>query len=163
MSFKKPIVAVITVDPADIAEIRIEPDRNNRALYTRRPFKENEVIIDFSARSVHSTPSYLTVQISDHEHIELFPECLECINHSCDPNCFFDTARMELVSLKDIEDGEELTFFYPSAEWNMDQAFRCTCGSKDCVGVIQGARYLSAEATRHYRFTEFIKAKLASR
>jgi hypothetical protein len=38
-----------------------------------------------------------------------------------------------------LQAGQELTFFYPSTEWAMDQAFACLCGSKSCLGWISGA------------------------
>jgi hypothetical protein len=40
--------------------------------------------------------------------------------------------------------GEELTFFYPSTEWDMDQGFSCFCGSKACLGYISGAKHMDA-------------------
>ena len=104
-----------------------------------------------------------TVQIKDDVHIELLPECLECANHSCEPNCFFNTTTMELVAIKPVKKGDELTFFYPSAEWDMNQAFQCNCGNKECVGNIKGAKYLSDAALKKYRFTDFIQSKLAAR
>lgn len=163
MSFRQSKPVVIAIATVDIAEIRIDPAKNHRSLYSRKEFRVNEVISEFSAKGVYPNPSYLTVQISDGEHIELFPECLECINHSCDPNCFFDTAKMQLVSIKHIKEGDELTFFYPSTEWDMDQAFQCLCRSKNCIGLIQGAKYLSESIIKNYRFTDFIEQKLASR
>lgn len=144
------------------AEKRIDVITNNRALYSKQDFKKDEVIVDFFWKSVHAKPSYLTVQVSDHEHIELLPEYLECVNHSCDPNCFFDTTHKQFIAIKPIKTGDELTFFYPSSEWDMGQAFRCGCGSKNCLGVIQGAKYLPKNAIKQYRFTDFIKQKLSS-
>ncbi len=145
---------------AEIAEIRVDPWQDSRSLYSRRTFKKDELISGFGAKENYHEPTYLTVQLGDGHHIELLPEFLECINHSCDPNCFFDTTRMELVALRDIAEGEELTFFYPSTEWDMNQAFQCGCGSPQCIGMIQGARYLSAERKRRYRFTDYILSKL---
>jgi hypothetical protein len=43
-----------------------------------------------------------------------------------------------------LKAGEELTFFYPSTEWNMNQGFDCFCGSKRCLGYIGGAKYMSS-------------------
>ena len=156
------IDTLVDADLAEIAEIRIDPTTGYRSLICKKPFHENEVIIGFMAKAVHDKPSYLTVQISEHEHIELLPECLECANHSCDPNCFFDTTTMLLVALRDIPAEEELRFFYPSAEWDMDQPFQCSCGSGHCIGDVKGAKYLDAKAKRRYRFTDFIKSKLGS-
>lgn len=153
-------VAVIDVDQTEVAEIRIDPITGVRSLFSKKAFKANEMIIEFMAKDVHSTPTYLTVQIDEKVHIELFPECLECANHSCNPNCFFDTTSMHFVTLRPIAPGEEFTFFYPSAEWDMDQPFECLCGSENCLGEIKGAKYLSQHATSHYRFTDFIQKKL---
>ena len=157
MSF---IAPAIDLDQTEVAEIRIDPISGNRSLFSKKAFKKNEVIIEFLAKSVSSTPTYLTVQIGEDLHIELLPECLACTNHSCDPNCFFDTSTMEFVAIKDILPGEEFTFFYPSAEWDMDQPFQRNCGGDKCIGIIQGAKYLSAENIRKYRFTDFIQQKL---
>lgn len=150
----------VDLDQTEVAEISIDPITGVRSLLSKKSFRANELIIGFFAKSVQSTPSYLTVQISDHEHIELFPECLECANHSCNPNCFFNTTSMEFVTVKPIAPGEELTFFYPSAEWDMEQPFTCHCVSKDCVGVIKGAKYLTPKEIKKYRFTDFIQGKL---
>ncbi len=154
------IVTVIDVDQTEVAEIRFDAITGSRSLFSKKAFQKNEVIIEFMAKEVHSQPNYLTVQIDENVHIELLPECLECCNHSCDPNCFFDTTRMHFVTLRAIAPGEEFTFFYPSAEWDMDQPFECHCGSSQCLGVIKGARYLNPESHRHYRFTDFIQQKL---
>jgi hypothetical protein len=147
---------------AEIAEIRIDAKQNSRSLYSRKTFVKDDVIAEFGAKETFSQPTYLTVQVSDSEHIELLPEYLECINHSCEPNCFFDTTSLELVALKNIAEDEELTFFYPSTEWEMDQAFKCICGSKHCIGLVKGARYLSPENIAKYRFTDYIAGKLTS-
>ncbi|MEO5978806.1 MAG: SET domain-containing protein-lysine N-methyltransferase [Chryseolinea sp.] len=156
-----PIAFVIV--SAEIAEIRIDAKQNHRSLYSRKSFTETDIIAEFSAKEVFSTPTYLTVQVSDTEHIELLPEYLECINHSCTPNCFFNTSTGKLIALRSIEEGEELTFFYPSTEWDMDQAFKCGCGTKACIGMIKGAKHLTPELVKNYRFTDFISKKLASR
>jgi len=160
MSLRQSKQVVIAIATVDIAEIRINA-KKHRSLYSRKEFRVNEVIVEFTSKRVYPNPSYLTVQISDEEHIELFPEYLECINHSCDPNCFFDTAKKQLISIKPIEDGDELTFFYPSTEWDMDRAFQCTCRSKNCIGLIQGAKYLPESVIKNYRVTQFIEQKIA--
>ncbi len=154
------LIELVELDQTEVAEIRIDPITSHRSLFSKKSFQKDEVIIEFLAKNVQSTPTYLTVQIDEDVHIELLPECLECTNHSCDPNCFFDTTRMQFVALRAITAGEEFTFFYPSAEWDMDQSFHCHCGSERCIGVIQGAKYLSASNIQQYRFTDFIQQKL---
>lgn len=153
---------LVESEQLEVAEIRIDPVTGARSLWAMKDFSADEFIVKFIAKNVYSTPSRMTVQISDDMHIELLPECLECANNSCDPNCFFDTTSMELVTIKPIRKGEEMTFFYPSAEWDMDAPFQCNCGSEHCVGLIRGARYLDQKTINRYRFTDFIKGKLAS-
>lgn len=154
---------ITAVVPTEIAEVRTDILANNRSLFSRRDFAAGEIISEFGWRAMYSAPSYLTVQLSETEHVELFPEYLECINHSCEPNCFFDTSSLQLVALRPIKVGDELGFFYPSAEWDMDQSFECNCGTKSCVGIIKGAKYLTDAQLRKYRFTDFIQQKLAAR
>jgi len=109
------------------------------------------------------TPTYLTVQVGVSKHITLQPEFLQYINHSCDPNVFFDTTAMKLIALKKVNANEELTFFYPSTEWKMTQSFNCYCGSSNCIGEIKGAFYLPRSVRENYRFTDFIQQLMAKR
>lgn len=124
---------------------------------------EGEVLAPFGARETLATPNYLTVQTGPETHILLSPEHLQYINHSCDPNVFFDTTRMEIVALRDIPAGEEVRFFYPSTEWTMDRAFDCLCGSSACIGRIAGADQLDADALQRYAFNQHILDRLAER
>lgn len=126
-------------------------------------FAEGEVVAPFGARETLASPNYLTVQTGPDTHILLAPEHVQYINHSCDPNVFFDTARMEIVALRGIAAGEEIRFFYPSTEWTMDRAFDCRCGTSACLGRIAGADSLDAEALGRYAFNRHILDKLAAR
>jgi hypothetical protein len=127
------------------------------------PIAEGEVLAPFGARETLDAPNYLTVQTGPAEHILLAPEHLQYINHSCDPNVFFDTAHMEIRALHPIAPGEEITFFYPSTEWAMDRAFACGCGSRDCLGQVAGANELDAWSLARHRFNPHILDELAER
>jgi SET domain len=155
--------SIIVDSQSDVAEKRTDSINGHRSLFSRKNFKVGEVIATFYWDQIFPTPTYLTVQISEHEHILLQPEYLECINHSCDPNAFFDTTRKHLIAVRPIKEGEQFTFFYPSAEWDMDQSFQCQCGSKNCIGMIKGAKYLPENVLKNYQFTDFIRGKLAAR
>lgn len=48
---------------------------------------------------------------------------------------------MQLVALRELDIEEEMTFFYPSTEWEMTQSFSCYCGSPACIGEIRGAAF----------------------
>lgn len=152
-----------TISNHVIAEVRQKISNEQNALFVLRSYQPGEVIADFSAGTISAEPTYLTVQVDVAKHITLQPTYLQYINHSCDPNVFFDTTRMQLVALKPLNAEDELTFFYPSAEWEMTQSFHCYCGSAACIGEIKGASFLSKEVTTNYRFTDFIQQQLAKR
>lgn len=145
------------------AERRQNISNDQNALFALRSYQPGEVIADFSAGTISAEPTYLTVQVGNRKHITLQPEFLQYINHSCNPNVFFDTTMLQLVALKDVTAGEEFTFFYPSAEWKMTQSFNCYCGNANCIGKIRGAFYLSPETETQYRFTDFIQQQLAKK
>lgn len=152
-----------TISRHEFAEVRQNNINEQKALFTLRQWMPGEVLADFSAGTISPEPTYLTVQVDNDKHITLQPEFLQYINHSCEPNVFFDTTQMQLVALKEIRSNEELVFFYPSSEWDMTQSFHCHCGSKNCIGEIKGAAHLSQELIPQYRFTDFIQSKQGKR
>lgn len=152
-----------TISNHVFAERRQKISNEQNALFAQQSFQPGEVIADFSAGTIAAEPTYLTVQVGISKHITLQPEFLQYINHSCDPNVFFNTTTMQLVALKRIECEEEMTFFYPSTEWKMTQSFDCYCGSPKCIGKIKGASFLSAELQSQYRFTDFIQQQLVKK
>jgi hypothetical protein len=146
-----------------IAEVRQRISNGQNALFALRTYRAGETIASFSAGTISAEPTYLTVQVGAGKHITLQPEFLQYINHSCDPNVFFDTTSMELIALKELQTGEELVFFYPSTEWKMTQSFDCYCGNPGCLGKIRGAAYLPLAVIPQFRFTDFIQQQLAKR
>jgi len=133
----------------------------HRLLRATHPFAKDAVLHPFSAREYVPVATYLSVQVDDGRHIHLSPEFLQYINHSCDPNTFFDVKKGEIVCLRDIAAGEEITFFYPSTEWSMAQPFDCFCQTGRCLGKIQGAAYLDTDLIAQYQFAGHILDKLA--
>jgi len=62
------------------------------------------------------------------------------INHSCDPSCEarIIKGRIWIVSIREIEKGEELTYDYHyDLEHFLDHP--CKCGSENCLGYIVGS------------------------
>jgi hypothetical protein len=69
---------------------------------------------------------------------------------------------MEFVALKDIEEGEEFRFFYPSTEWIMESPFVCTCKTTKCLGSISGAKFIDRKILDTYKISDFIKQQLSA-
>jgi len=85
------------------------------------------------------------------------PCCIDCANHSCEPNCGIrQTSEFtaEFVCIKAINKDEEITCDYSTVSddlragrlWNM----RCSCGEKGCRGTVSDFRYLPKELQRKY-------------
>ena len=146
-----------------IAEMRQKISNGQNSLFSLRSYKPGDVISGLSAGTISAEPTYLTIQVGTRKHITMDPEFLQYINHSCDPNVFFDTTAMLVIALKEIKPEEEMTFFYPSSEWKMTQTFHCYCGCGHCLGEIKGAAYLSKETQEKYRFTDFIQQQFSKR
>ncbi|SZF02309.1 unnamed protein product [Blumeria hordei] len=93
--------------------------------------------------SIAQGPSYDTVQVAKDIHLQLNSD-LMYLDHSCDPSLIVDTAQRTIFTgPQGLIPGQELTFFYPSTEWSMDQPFDCNCRSQNCLGRISGARFLN--------------------
>jgi hypothetical protein len=160
-AIKRNKISLANLENFGFADVLTNNISGEKSLHSNKKFKVNDVLIKFSALSISNIPTYLTLQIDINQHITLEPEYLQYTNHSCNPNVFFNTTTFELIAIKKIMPGDELTFFYPSTEWNMTQAFACTCGYKDCLQNIRGAAFLSKEVYSKYMLTDFIKKMLA--
>ena len=98
-------------------------------------------------------------QIGDNEFLDL-EETSRSFNHSCDPNVFV-RGKNELVALRDIENGEEITFDYSTtmkydAEKILAAGFPlwtcvCACGAPNCRGIIDEFKSLTPAIQAHYR------------
>jgi hypothetical protein len=159
-SFSPATLVVSSHGNLDICENKAT---GHKSLHTTLACKPNAIISKFAAGAIVHDPTYLTVQVGDRAHITLQPEYLQYINHSCNPNVFFDTHRMLLLAIKPLVPGDELTFFYPSTEWNMVQPFHCFCEAPNCLQYIKGAAHLSHHELSTYQLTHFIQEKLSNR
>ncbi|MBN8655156.1 MAG: SET domain-containing protein [Anaerolineae bacterium] len=130
-------------------KLSIKTENKFRTLTTKQNYKKGEVICSMASENITNKPNRFTVQIARDRHTHVGK--LAALNHSCDPNVILDTENMEMVAARDIEKGEELYFFYPSTEWQMDAPFICLCGSTNCINVVAGARFLPLSTLeRHY-------------
>ena len=145
---------------SDLAEIWEYQQTGAKSLHARVEILPGDFISPIGIGGYVEKPNYLSVQIDDAKHIMISPQFLQYINHSCEPNVFFDTTNMVVTCLRKIDIGEAITFFYPSTEWSMEQEFDCMCGSEQCLGKIQGALYLSSDILEKYRLAEHIEKRL---
>ncbi|MGE5106527.1 MAG: SET domain-containing protein-lysine N-methyltransferase [Sphingobacteriales bacterium] len=57
-------------------------------------------------------------------------------NHSCDPNTAYD--GLNVIALRNIKKGEELTLDYTSFLDEHMEPFECRCGTPKCKGIVSG-------------------------
>ncbi len=87
------------------------------------------------------------------------------INHSCNPNCGI-RGEITGVAMRDIDINEELTMDYAMLDDEEDERYNliCTCGEKNCRGIITGKDWRRPELQRRYKgyFATYLKEKIDS-
>lgn len=137
------------LEPSLPAEVR-ELAPQHSALVATGPIARGEVISTFCLNGLSETPSRYSIQIGERQHGLLVPIELTFMNHACDPSAAIRVDHLQVVALRDIAEGEQITFFYPSLEWQMAEPFPCNCGSPRCLRWISGAADLpDAVLDRH--------------
>ncbi len=108
-------------------------------------------------------PDRYTLCIGENLHI-LNKGDLVYMNHSCRPNvafrwtsCIDDLASdvhtngaltelfPEVVTIRNISQGEDITFNYNTTEWVLTSPFDCNCKSESCVGRVLGYESLNPQ------------------
>ncbi len=125
-------------------------------LITNEPYTRSQLIYRITGQRLVHQPTYQTIQVGQEAHIEELG-VLAYLNHSCRPNTLVDTAALTVTAARDVAAGEELTFFYPSTEWEMDRPFVCLCGAPQCVRLVAGAKYLSIDTLSRYFINQHIR------
>jgi hypothetical protein len=135
--------------------LTIKTENKFRSLITKQAYKKGEIICDIPTEKVIDKANRYTVQIGRDRHTEVGK--LSALNHSCDPNVILDTENLQMVACRDIEPGEELSFFYPATEWEMDAPFICLCGASNCIHVVAGARFLPLSTLENHYLNKHIR------
>lgn len=131
--------------------IEIKKSNSGNGLFAKSSIKKGSIIFHFDGKigdDAHTNSESL--QIDEDKFLESTLKFDDFLNHSCEPNCYIDWQNMNLIALRDIQIGEELSFDYNTAEYDLinmveNCSFKCNCGSKNCVGEVKGFRYLSIE------------------
>lgn len=119
--------------------------------FANKNFKKGEVVmVGFGKIINHQTPR-VSIQIDINKHY--LPKIWNgrYWNHSCNPNTYIKTRAdgfPNLVALKSIKYGEEITYSYwmSELEWTKhadEIKIKCKCGDKNCRGKILSFSQLS--------------------
>ncbi|KAJ3286364.1 hypothetical protein HDU76_007987 [Blyttiomyces sp. JEL0837] len=138
--------------------VRFGPGEFSSKLVSKKFVAKGQEVARIENMTRNVKKRWSSVQVAEEEHIELDPASgLVFMNHSCSPSVFVDTTNFRIIALRDINPGDEVTFFYPSTEWRMDQPFTCWCGSPNCVSVVKGASEMSSEVLKGFRVNQHIQ------
>jgi hypothetical protein len=143
---------LLTNDDYDLVENAV-----GMGVFAKRAFAANTLYCALQFGPVQAQPSRYTIQLGSRLHAEPLPTALRYVNHSCDPNLYFDIGERVVMTLRPIAEGDELTFFYPSTEWQMVEPFECECGTSRCLRRIAGASQLSARTLEGYRLSSVVQ------
>jgi SET domain len=135
--------------------LTIRTENKFRSLITKQAYTKGQVICEIPSDNVVNKASRFTVQIDRNEHTDVGK--LAALNHSCDPNVILDTDNMVMVARYDISKNDELSFFYPSTEWEMAAPFICLCGASNCIHVVAGARFLPLSTLENHFLNRHIR------
>jgi SET domain-containing protein len=138
--------------------LTIKTENKFRSLITKQSYTKGEVICEIPTEKLFDKANRYTVQIGQDKHTEVGK--LSALNHSCDPNVILDTENLLMIARHDIAKGEELSFFYPSTEWEMDAPFICLCGAANCIHVVAGARFLPLSTLENHYLNRHIRERM---
>lgn len=116
--------------------------RGEKTLMFRGPLLPTESIDDFTH----------TIQVDVGMFLGASGRIDDYVNHSCEPNCGLESTppRLELVALRDIESGEEITFDYSTCILDEPELSSCGCESARCRGRIAGFWELDSVTRARY-------------
>lgn len=120
--------------------------------YARKDIPAGSMIIEYVGERIDKAESTRRCE-ADNEYIFTIDEAVDLdgkvswnparfINHSCEPNCEaeWDEGRIYINALRDIKQGEELSFNY-GYDLEDFQEHICKCGTPACIGYIVAEEY----------------------
>lgn len=122
----------------------VENKSHGLGVFAAQNFVIGDRLTIFDAEFVEYPTKY-TIQVDQKKHLVTEGNLGAFLNHSCDPNARFIAETLEMIAIRPIKKGEEITFNYLSSEWDMAAPFTCQCGSERCYGSIRGFQHLSNE------------------
>jgi uncharacterized protein len=167
-----------------ISNFKVSNSRFGKGCFANEPIKKGESICFLEGEETtweESEKRYIEgkvrlddpFQISETKYMELYEPYIY-FNHSCNPNSGV-RGKNELIAIKKIRPGEEITFDYSTVVWDDRWAknhgawtMKCDCGEKNCREVIgdfltipksRRRKYIKLGVIPDFIFTRFTKEK----
>ena len=138
-------------DPNSNVEMKLH--KGYKGLFARNDLVAGSVIF-YLKGSISRLPNKYSIQLSSDKHLDFPPVrkpdddhdyAWQYLNHSCEPNVYVNAAEYCVCAIKNIRQGEELTFNYLTTEYELATPFLCRCQSAKCFGAIRGSKFLTAD------------------
>jgi len=138
--------------------LKIEENQSGKTRdETERLFAEHPEWKDFVHKFIYMVDDDMFDWPRTYNTTQEIAEPCMYFNHSCDPNCGFDSPDSALVvAIRDIEVGEELTYDYQcmDTEATFYDGLDCCCGSKKCRGKLSFDQYRNVDwQTQFYKYS----------
>lgn len=139
--------------------IATQETEHGKGVFAIKPFAKGEVILqakgpilDYDDFEDGSYEDCHCLQIGERTYIGSSGDIDDFVNHSCDPNAGYRIVgeRADLIAIRDIQPGEEITFDYSTSMHNDANEMDCACGAPQCRGRIHDWQYLPPELKSHY-------------
>lgn len=131
------------------------------SVFAARSFKKNDVITQFTGKlftKAQLPDSYegeedRYVQVGIDTYMGPSGKIDDLINHSCDPNAGlkFTNSGILLVAIKNIKEGDEITWDYSTTLHEDSWKMRCNCKKKNCRKIISEFALLPEKVQKRYR------------
>src|SRR5215475_6038343 len=138
-------------------------------VYTTTPIKKSTLILEYTGPRLTAKEcegmyadtevTYLFAMDDENVIIDGFGMAA-FVNHACDPNCETDQIddRIWIIALRDIEQGEELTYDYNLFDGDPGEKAPCYCGMKGCRRTM----FSEEEITRQKKILQRRKKRRAA-
>jgi len=110
-------------------DMRIKCIEKICGLYAVNDYSEGDLLFVLKGKYLKK-PTKHSIQIDEHTHI--LDKMGKYMNHSFEPNC--SIAGHDVVALKDIKKGDELTFNYNTTEQKLEFPFLDKETNREVIG-----------------------------
>ena len=135
--------------------ISIQESKFGKGLYAAVDIPKNTIVtrvtgapMNFAQTLELNERESHTLQIGPDQYILCDPPFLYS-NHSCEPNCGL-TPELEVRTLRDIKQGEELLWDYSTSMLERHWTMPCNCGSRNCRRLVTDFDLLPEQLQNKY-------------
>lgn len=148
-------------------DLQLKEGKFGNSVFAMRPFHQGERILDFSGPLLERSAIPKNIVLPEDDRyiqvgIDLFigpsGKIDDMINHSCEPNSavLIKNKSAQLFSIREIREGEEITYDYSLQMNDEPWTMKCQCGSKNCRRLIREYKFLPQSLKNFYLNLGFV-------